>query len=321
MGERSFSAATLDDVMRYAIEAIRKEGERVSNATKGANVELRGVRLEITNPRARLSRTETRGKPFSCLGELCWYLSGSKAVDFIAYYLPRYREFDEGGVVFGGYGPRLIASAAGDQIVNVTTLLREKPDTRRAVIQLFEARDILADHKDVPCTCTLQLLRRGEALHMIVSMRSNDVVVGLPHDVFCFTMLQEVIARSLGVELGTYTHFAGSLHLYDDTVKAAESFLEEGWQPTTIEMPPMPAGDPWPAVAGLLKLEEMIRTSAPVADEEVNNLDVYWADIVRLLQIFRCTKPPRDLARMAKLREAVTSAVYHPYIDSKLRKA
>ncbi len=317
MGERSFSAATLDDVMRDAIKAIQKDGERV-NATKGPNVELRGVRLEITNPRARLSRTETRGKPFGCIGELFWYLSGSNAVDFVAYYLPRYKEFDEGGVVFGGYGPRLLASAAGNQIENVTSLLREKPDTRRAVIQLFDATDILGDHLDVPCTCTLHLLGRGGALHMIVSMRSNDVVVGLPHDVFCFSMLQEIVATSLHLDLGTYTHIAGSLHLYDRDAEKADRFLEEGWQPTTIDMPPMPAGDPWPAVAILLRLEETIRTSGQIADAELNGLDIYWADIVRLLQIFRCTKPPKDLVRMAELRAAVTSAVYHPYIDGKL---
>lgn len=321
MSERCFSAATLDDVMRYAIDAIQKHGERVSTATKGANLELRGVRLEITNPRARLSRTESRGKPFSCLGEFFWYLSGSNAVDFIAYYLPRYRKADEGGVVFGGYGPRLIGSAAGNQIVNVTKLLRAKPGTRRAVIQLFDGKDILDDHKDVPCTCTLQLLCRGGELHMMVSMRSNDVVVGLPHDVFCFTMLQELVARSLGTEPGTYTHFAGSLHLYDETVELAKDFLTEGWQPTTVEMPPMPLGDPWPAVATLLNLEERIRTSAPVADEELEQLDVYWADIVRLLQIYKCIKPPRDFGRMKDLRDAVSSAAYHQYIDSKLRNA
>jgi len=169
-------------------------------------------------------------------------------------------------VVFGGYGPRLIASAAGNQIVNVTNLLRSKPDTRRAIIQLFDGTDILGDHKDVPCTCTLQLLRRGGALHMIVYMRSNDVVLGLPHDAFCFSMLQEIIAMSIGTELGTYTHIAGSLHLYDRDAEIADRFLEEGWQPTTIEMPSMPAGDPWSAIATLLKLEEMIRSSGPIAE-------------------------------------------------------
>src|SRR6267154_605476 len=136
MGDRSFSAATLDDVMRYAIEAIQQDGEQV-NATKGPNTELRGVRLEITNPRARLSRTETRGKPFSALGELCWYLAGTNRTDFIRYYIDKYKEWDEDGIIFGGYGPRLLRSEAGNQIVNITKLLQEKPDSRRAVIQLF----------------------------------------------------------------------------------------------------------------------------------------------------------------------------------------
>lgn len=320
MGERTFSAATLDDVMRYAIEAIQRDGEHV-NATKGPNIELRGVRLEITNPRARLSRTETKGKPFSALGELCWYLAGTNSSEFIRYYIDDYKKWDEGGIIFGGYGPRLIHSDAGNQIINVTSLLREKPDSRRAVIQLFAATDIVTDHKDVPCTCVLQPLLRGGALHMLVYMRSNDVFLGLPHDVFCFTMLQEIIAATLSASLGTYTHFAGSLHLYDDKRKAAENFLDEGWQPTKIEMPPMPAGDPWPAIHTLVEVEEKIRLAeGPVLDADLTQLDVYWADIVRLLQIFKCWKL-KDFGAIAELRRSVTAAAYHSYIDSKLQKA
>ncbi|HYK04812.1 MAG TPA: thymidylate synthase [Thermoanaerobaculia bacterium] len=317
MGERTFSAATLDDVMRYAIQALLQDGERV-NATKGSNVELRAVRLEMTNPRARLSRTETRGKPFSCLGELCWYLAGTNNVKFIEYYIGKYRESDENGIVFGGYGPRLVASRAGNQIINVSNLLRAKPESRRACIQLFDATDIADDHKDVPCTCTLQLLVREGALHMIVYMRSNDVVWGLPHDVFCFTMFQEIIATSINVDLGTYTHIAGSLHLYDETREAAESFIAEGLQPTTIQMPPMPAGDPWPAIATLVELEEVIRTAGPHLAGDLSGLDVYWADIVRLLQIYKCVKL-KDLKTLAELRTSVANATYHPYIESKLR--
>src|SRR6267142_2462705 len=128
MGERSFSAATLDDVMRHAIKAIQRDGEHV-NATKGPNAELRGVRLEIADPRARLSRTETRGKPFSALGELCWYLAGTNRTDFIRYYIDDYKKWDENGIIFGGYGPRLIRSNVGNQIINVTNLLQEKPDS------------------------------------------------------------------------------------------------------------------------------------------------------------------------------------------------
>lgn len=320
MGDRSFSAATLDDVMRAAFETILREGEHV-NPTRGPNVELRGVTLEITNPRARLSRTESRGKPFGALGELCWYLSGSNRTDFIGYYLERYRESDENGIIFGGYGPRLCRPDVGNQIVNVTQLLKKKPHSRRAVIQLFEATDIVDDHKEVPCTCVLQALLRDGALHMVVYMRSNDVFWGLPHDVFCFTMLQEIIATSLNAKLGTYTHIAGSLHLYDDKKTNAANFVAEGWQPTTIAMPGMPAGDPWASIKTLLDFEERIRTGTdPLLNEDLSQLDVYWADLIRLLQILKVSKSGA-LAAIPDLRQRVVSASYHAYIDSKFQKS
>ena len=37
---------------------------------------------------------------------------------------------------------------------------------------------------------------------LVVHMRSNDVFMGFPHDVFAFTMIQEILANDLGVKLG-----------------------------------------------------------------------------------------------------------------------
>ena len=76
-----FCAETIDDLMRHSIKAILAHGVDIT-ATKGPNRELMGVVLKLTNPRARLSRTETRGKLFSALGELCWYLDGSDQLEF-----------------------------------------------------------------------------------------------------------------------------------------------------------------------------------------------------------------------------------------------
>ena len=95
----------------------------------------------------------------------------------------------------------------------------------------------------------------------MTSMRSNDAYLGLPHDVFSFTMFQEIVARMLGVEMGDYTHFAGSLHLYDEHQEEVTNFLDEGWQATEgAAMPPMPAGDPWPSIGVFLRAESAIRT-------------------------------------------------------------
>ncbi len=315
MGVGHFSGGTLDDVMRKAIEAIKACGSRI-HPGKGPATELVGVLLEITDPRARLSRTETRGKTFSCLGELCWYLAKSNDLSFISYYIPAYREFADGDIIFGGYGPRLFRWRGLDQFTNVIDLLKTRTDSRKGVIQLFEANDIIETHKDVPCTCTLQFMKREGRIHMFTNMRSNDVFVGLPHDVFCFTMLQELVARSLSVELGTYKHAVGSLHLYDDNADGAEAFLDEGWQSTT-PMPPMPSGDPWPNVDTLLEAESTIRCTGSFDASRLGHLDPYWADLIRLLQVFRC-KQDRDADTIETVRAAMSSKVYFPFIDKVL---
>src|SRR5262245_59083244 len=100
------SAQTVDDLLRIAIDSVVSSGDRIEPG-KGPALELRGVLLELRNPRSCLSRTETRGRLFSCLGELCWYLSGTRQADLITYYIPRYEELKEGEIVYGGYGPRL----------------------------------------------------------------------------------------------------------------------------------------------------------------------------------------------------------------------
>ena len=101
-----FHDQTLDDVMRSLIEEILSSGARIK-PSKGACLELTGVLLEISNPRARLSRTETKGKPFSSLGELCWYLAKTHELEFITYYLPRYKQCADGDIIHGGYGHQL----------------------------------------------------------------------------------------------------------------------------------------------------------------------------------------------------------------------
>lgn len=312
------SGQSLDDAMRFIIDEILLSGKRI-NPTKGDCIELRGVLIEITNPRARLSRTETRGKPFSCLGELCWYLAKTDKVKFISYYIPNYNEVAEGDLVFGGYGPRLFSYKNQNQVANVIDLLRRKPYSRRAAIQLFDANDLADDHKDIPCTCTFQFMIRDNLLDMITFMRSNDIYTGFPHDVFCFTMLQEIIARSLGVELGGYKHFVGSLHLYDKDTEVVKLFLNEGLQSTDLPMPAMPINDPWQSISHLLEIENNIRERGEINENQVDGFDEYWADLVRLLQIFRYSKY-KDIGNMREINLQMSNRIYLPFIEKKINE-
>ena len=305
----SASENTLDDLMNVALSHIIEFGHEVV-ATKGRTFETVGARLQLLNPRARLSRSASRSKPFSSLGELCWYLSGSDDTEQVAYYIRMYREFDVQGRIEGAYGPRMFGTGQNAQIHNVISLLRRKPSSRQAVVQLFDRSDLVGEKLDVPCTCVLQFLVRDQLLCMNVFMRSNDAYLGLPHDIFAFTMIQELVARSLGLEVGIYVHSVGSLHVYERNVDSAKGYLAEGWQHSSKDsMPAMPPGDPWPAIAQLLVAEETIRGGQGTPPPASTIGSGYWADLMRLLLGYR-VQSAGD-AQLAELRKSLT----HPFFD------
>jgi len=313
------SESSIDDLMRNIIERLLREVDAIT-ASKGEFTEIFGVLLELTNPRARISRTDSRGIIFSCLGEFLWYMSASNELSHIQYYLPLYNKFsDDGMILQGGYGPRLFAQLKNnqEQLHNIIKLLTNKPSSRQAVIQLFDKEDLSSESKDIPCTCTLQFLIRHERLHMLTSMRSNDAFIGLPHDIFAFTMLQEVVARSLGKELGTYKHVIGSLHLYSKDRKKAQMFLDEGWT-SNISMPIMPKLSPWESISTILCAESRIRKGSEI-DLSSLNIDEYWMDIVRLLLILKMYKSGNSDAIQDIIKQMSTNA-YDPYIKKKHEK-
>lgn len=309
------SAPTLDDLLLKIYQRLLKSKIHIISS-RGATLEIPGVLLQLTNPRARLSRTEKRGKTlFSCLGELMWYLAKTNKLKFITYYIRRYEEFsDDMRTVYGGYGPRLFKFNGINQVKNVIGLLKKRPHTRQAVIQLFDAEDLMEEHKDIPCTCTLQFMIRNGKLHMVTHMRSNDAFLGLPHDVFAFTMLQEIIARSVNVEVGKYKHSVGSLHLYEENLNDAKQYIEEGLQ-SKIAMPAMPKGNPFPSIRKLLQAEKKLRNGI---DVEIDKLPLapYWADLARLLLVFKHVKEGK-LMEIKSVNSQMSSSTYHDYIRRK----
>lgn len=310
------SASTLDDLLMRVFQKLLGADNQVK-ASRGDTKELVGVLLKIRDPRARLSRTETRGKMFSCLGELLWYLSGRNDLEFITHYIPEYKiNSDDNKTIHGGYGPRLFNMRGKvNQFANILNLLKKYPSSRRVVIQLFDADDIANGHlKDIPCTCTLQFMIRKSKLHMFTSMRSNDAFLGLPHDIFAFTMLQEYIARIIGIELGAYKHAVGSLHLYDRNFVAAQQYLDEGWQ-ERISMPAMPIGDPRNAMKTVLACEEAIRTGKQITIKNLK-IDDYWADLVRLLQIHWHAKK-KNMRAITRIEKQMSSPIFNTYIRNK----
>lgn len=312
----AFTEATIDDLLREVYSAIREEGQPVSS-TRAPSRELIGVSLELTVPRNRLSRTETRRNSRAGIAELCWYLSGTVDPAMILHWLPEYeKELEEDGTIHGAYGPRMFGTGTNAQFRTVRRLLTDSSSSRRAVIQLFEASDIAGPrrYKDVPCTSTLQFFVRDNRLHLIVTMRSNDAYVGLPLDVFAFTMLQELMAGELSLEMGRYIHNVGSLHVYDSNDREIDDFLDEGWQSTDTPMPTMPEQSLTGHVPQFLAAEQQIRSGVPF-NEVVFPSDSYWADLARMFAL-RSARDRGDHEEVATIKGLFVA----PFFSEFLRK-
>lgn len=148
------------------------------------------------------------------LAEAAWIISGSNRLEDISKYMKMYANFSDDGVFLrGAYGPKVV-----DQLGYVVDSIEKDNDTRQAVINIWRERPGVS--KDIPCTISMQFLLRNEKLHMVTTMRSNDVVLGFTYDVFTFSMVAQSVklllnARGIPCRLGNLTVNAGSLHLYE----------------------------------------------------------------------------------------------------------
>lgn len=184
-------------------------------------VEHKGVRyLEIspmllinTNPKKRLITDAPRKWDESkARAEFNWYMSGSNLVEDIIKDLPRWADFSDDGVH--------INSAYGylwkPQINPLVAKIKDDLYTRQAVVTLYDGNKFLSyNGKDTICTVSIQFIYRDGALHMHVNMRSNDLIWGYCNDQYSFSMLHELICMLTKLPVGTYYHYATSMHIYE----------------------------------------------------------------------------------------------------------
>jgi thymidylate synthase len=258
-----------------------------------------GIAFKIQNPIQRVCQTPARKTNIVFnFAEVLWYLSGSNRLDFIAYYAPSLRKYSADGELLTGtaYGPRLFGRpppqelSQWDRVVNI--LKHDDPDSKRAMISIFDAaEDIFLRNIDVSCTLGLQFILRQGYLHLVAFMRANDAYRGMVSDVFSFTLLQEVMARQLGAEVGEYHHFVGSMHLYKVDLERASEVLANAERDhgPHHEFPAMPRGDNWPHIRQVLELERMIREGNAELSLQTwkRELPEYWYQVVVLLALFR----------------------------------
>ena len=179
--------------------------------------ELLGTQLEVPPNRSFLFHPGRKLSPIYAAAEFLWLLGSDPGGEMICHYAPSYKNYLNDGKAWGHYGMRLNREG---QIQRVVDHLRADPDSRRAVVSMWVPTYDLRGPEDgkindIPCTLSIQFLIRNDKLHTVVTMRSNDLWMGLPYDVFVFSGFSRLIAEQLRLKMGTYYHNAGSSHIYE----------------------------------------------------------------------------------------------------------
>lgn len=164
-------------------------------------------------------------------GEAYWILSGDNRVETIAPYNKNIVNYsDDGQTFFGAYGPRIMS-----QLDYVVDKLKHDADTRQAVLTIW--RENPPETKDVPCTVAVHFMIRDHKLNCHVYMRSNDLWLGFPYDIFNFSMLSHLVCCRLNafvvenggviIEPGMLYHTASSRHIYEQHFEQAEKLTKQ----------------------------------------------------------------------------------------------
>jgi len=276
---------SISDLMHYG---------RVTRPRGMETREITPYIVGFDSPRHRLVyNTERNVNIAFMLAECLWIITGQKHVDMVSFYNSKIANYSDDGETFhGAYGPRLRGEEDNvmlpvDQLQAAIDKLKEDPDSRQAICTIFSGQMDYVKTKDVPCTISYQFLLRDNKLELIANMRSNDVILGLSTDAFNFSVIQELVASELDdVELGTYFHVDGSLHIYSTHYERAKSILES---PSMMNkpMPEMPKNS-LKHITTLSELEKKLRTNEDLGDYD---LPEYWE---KWLFTFGCYKALKE---------------------------
>lgn len=221
---RVFNGSSGDNVWRQLAEEFQCPGATQKQSSQhGDSNEILHTAISISDPKQRwtISRKPALNLAFA-LAEVVWIVRGRRDLAFLDFWNSSYKDYvGLGPQLHGAYGYRLRYHLGLDQLERAYKILSRDSDTRQVVLQIWDSRidmpksDGTPVNTDVPCNVISMLKVREGKLEWFQILRSNDLFLGLPHNLVQFTSIQEIIAGWLNLECGTYNQISDSVHVYE----------------------------------------------------------------------------------------------------------
>lgn len=280
--------------------------------------EITPATVVIKNPRKRVVDNKIRKLNYGfMIGELFWILQGNNDLS-ITHYNKQWSNFsDDGETLNGAYGKRIFDWNGINQFKEVVNRLKNDSESRQGTIIIFDPSRDFKNTKDVPCTNLMRFSIRNGKLNMRVVMRSNDLIYGLPYDLYNFTMLQEIMAGMLDVEVGEYTHVVDSLHLYEMHFELAKEIINN---PNESVYDNFKVQDARLSEKQFLDTTNIVFEIESITREHGSSVEIltliekiklieneYWRSITALIATYNIRKAKRNQTEIDQLKTLITN--------------
>lgn len=130
------------------------------------------------------------------------------------------------------YGQRMMDFKGVDQIEYIVKKLKSHPFSRRAVVCLWDIENDPETDKP-PCLNLVQCLVQENKLFLTAYIRSNDMFDAWPRNAYALRKLQKIIAKKIGLGIGSLTTISCSAHVYKAQWERVNKILKK--HPTIVQ--------------------------------------------------------------------------------------
>lgn len=111
-----------------------------------------------------------------------------------------------------------------DQVDNVLWLLRNQPQSRRIITNIYNFDD-LSEMNLEPCAYSMTFNVTGNKLNGILNQRSQDMLAANAFNVFQYSLLLCMFAQVSGLVPGELVHVIADAHIYDRHIPIVEELI------------------------------------------------------------------------------------------------
>ena len=215
------------DLLRLVLERGKRRDDRTGIGTLSifgaqARFDLRERFPLLTTKKLHLK---------SIIYELLWFLRGDTNIRWLNEHgVTIWDEWaDENGNLGRVYGAqwrdwRGSENKRIDQIASVITQIRANPQSRRLIVNAWNAADI--DRMALPpCHVLFQFYVNEGELSCQLYQRSADLFLGVPFNIASYALLTMMVAQVCELRPADFVHTFGDLHLYQNHLEQAREQL------------------------------------------------------------------------------------------------